>query len=415
VTATFDLALRCVFLAYLLIVGSYLTLQTVFAERARRRDALSEASGLPTVDVVIPCYHEEPAGLAACLDSIARQDYAGEIRAHVVDDGSPNRAELAAVYREFSRHKGNRVILLPANLGKRHAQAQAIVDSDGDVVISVDSDTEIAPDGVRRLVAALDDPTVGAAMGQMRAANAAVNWLTRAIDRRYWYACNQERAAQSLFGSVLCCSGPFSAYRRSVLERTMDDYLNQTFRNRPSTHGEDRHLTNLVLGTGMRTVYVDGAVASTVVPERLRPFLRQQLRWNRCVYRDMAAILPRLPARGLYLVLDAVVQILAPALLGAIVVLMALHGALEGLAGLGFYGIGLALIALGHCAYGVWRTRSPRFLGFALYGLMHVALLIPVRVHALLTLSDDRWGQRATARRRELVPARPPLDAQSED
>src|SRR3954468_24835124 len=168
VTATFDLALRCVFLAYLLIVGSYLALQTVFAERARRRDALSEASGLPTVDVVIPCYHEEPAGLAGCLDSIARQDYAGEIRAHVVDDVSPNRAERAAVYREFSRHKGNRVILLPANLGKRHAQAQAIVDSDGDVVISVDSDTEIAPDGVRRLVAALDDLTVGAAMGQMR-------------------------------------------------------------------------------------------------------------------------------------------------------------------------------------------------------------------------------------------------------
>ena len=403
------------FLAYLLLVGSYLILQTGFAELARRRATAARPAALPTVDVVIPCYNEDPAELAACLDSIARQDYAGELRVHVVDDGSPNRAELAAVYREFSARKGNRVILLPANMGKRHAQAQAVVDSDGEVVISIDSDTEIAPDGVRRLVAALDDPTVGAAMGEMRAANASVNWLTRIIDRRYWYACNQERAAQSLFGSVLCCSGPFSAYRRSVLERTMDDYLNQTFRKKPSTHGEDRHLTNLVLGTGMRTVYVGGAVAATVVPERLKPFLRQQLRWNRCVYRDMTAILPRLPARGLYLVLDAVVQILAPALLAATVVLMALHAVFEGVTGLAYYGIGLALIALGHCAYGVWRTRSPGFLGFALYGLMHVVLLIPVRVHALLTLSDDRWGQRATAPPRAFVPARPPLDAQSGD
>jgi len=404
-----------VFLAYLLLVGSYLILQTGFAELARRRATAARPAALPTVDVVIPCYNEDPAELAACLDSIARQDYAGELRVHVVDDGSPNRAELAAVYREFSARKGNRVILLPANMGKRHAQAQAVVDSDGEVVISIDSDTEIAPDGVRRLVAALDDPTVGAAMGEMRAANASVNWLTRIIDRRYWYACNQERAAQSLFGSVLCCSGPFSAYRRSVLERTMDDYLNQTFRKKPSTHGEDRHLTNLVLGTGMRTVYVGGAVAATVVPERLKPFLRQQLRWNRCVYRDMTAILPRLPARGLYLVLDAVVQIVAPAMLAATVVLMALHGVFEGVTGLAYYGIGLALIALGHCAYGVWRTRSPGFLGFALYGLMHVVLLIPVRVHALLTLSDDRWGQRATAPPRAFVPARPPLDAQSGD
>ena len=412
VTATLDRVLQWVFLAYLLIVGSYLTLQTVFAERARRRTATAaQPAGLPTVDVVIPCYNEEPAELAACLDSIARQDYAGEIRVHVVDDGSPNRDELAAVYQEFSRHKGNRVIMLPANQGKRRAQAEAIVDSDGEVVISVDSDTEIAPDGVRRLVAALDDPRVGAAMGEMRAANASVNWLTRIIDRRYWYACNQERAAQSLFGSVLCCSGPFSAYRRSVLELTLDEYLNQTFRNRPSTHGEDRHLTNLVLGTGMRTVYVGGAVAATVVPERLKPFLRQQLRWNRCVYRDMVAILPRLPVRGFYLVLDAVVQILAPALLAASVVLLALHCALVGPAGLAYYGIGLALIALGYCAYGVWRTRSLAFLGFALYGLMHVVLLIPIRVQALLTLSDDRWGQRATAPRREFTPS----DTQSGD
>ena len=407
VTATLDLLRRCVFLAYLILVGSYLTLQTVFAERARRRGTPSAPARLPTVDVVIPCYDEDPAELAACLDSIARQDYAGEIRVHVVDDGSSNRAALEPVYREFGRRKGNRVIRLASNMGKRHAQAQAIVDSDGDVVISVDSDTEIDPDGVRRLVRALDDQTVGAAMGEMRAANAAVNWLTRIIDRRYWYACNQERAAQSLFGSVLCCSGPFSAYRRSVLERTLDDYLNQTFRNRPSTHGEDRHLTNLVLGTGMRTVYVGDARAATVVPARLKPFLRQQLRWNRCVYRDMAAILPRLPARGLYLVLDAVVQILAPALLAATVVLLAVRG----LDGFTYYGIGLALVALGHCAYGVWRTRSPAFLGFLLYGAMHVVLLIPVRVHALLTLSDDRWGQRATAPRRECVPARSPQES----
>ncbi|MFC0541598.1 glycosyltransferase family 2 protein [Kutzneria chonburiensis] len=410
-TATLDLLLRWVFLAYLLLVGSYLILQTVFAERAHRRTTPSRSSTLPTVDVVIPCYNEDPAELAACLDSIARQDYAGEIRVHVVDDGSPNRAELEPVYQKFRRRKGNRVILLPANMGKRHAQAQAIVDSDGEVVISVDSDTEIDPDGVRRLVAALDDPTVGAAMGEMRAANASVNWLTRIIDRRYWYACNQERAAQSLFGSVLCCSGPFSAYRRSVLERTLDDYLNQTFRNRPSTHGEDRHLTNLVLGTGMRTVYVGAARAATVVPERLKPFLRQQLRWNRCVYRDMAAILPRLPARGFYLVLDAVVQLLAPALLAATLVLLTVRG----FSGFGYYGSGLALVALGHCAYGVWRTRSLGFLSFALYGLMHVVLLIPVRVHALLTLSDDRWGQRATAPPRAFVPSRPPLDAQSGD
>jgi hypothetical protein len=31
---------------------------------------------------------------------------------------------------------------------------------------------------------------------------------------------------------------------------------------------------------------------------------------------------------------------------------------------------------------------------FLLYGFIHVFLLIPVRIRALLTLTDNRWGTR---------------------
>jgi cellulose synthase/poly-beta-1,6-N-acetylglucosamine synthase-like glycosyltransferase len=199
----------------------------------------------------------------------------------------------------------------------------------------------------------------------------------------------------------LCCSGPFSAYRRSVLELVLDDYLNQTFRRRPTTHGEDRHLTNLVLGAGNRTAYVAGAVAATVVPERLRPFLRQQLRWNRSVYRDMFTFATRLPALGWYPLLDAFVQIFAPALLGLTVVLLVLYSLLVGTSGLAFYGAGLIVVALAYCAYGVVRTRDVGFFGLALYGLLHIVVLIPVRIRALFTLTDDRWGQRSAGSRHD--------------
>ncbi len=397
-----DHALPWVFGSYLLVVVSYLTLQTIFAERSRRHATTAEPPvGLPSVDVIIPCYNESPAVLAACLNSIAGQDYPGELAVYVVDDGSPDRAELDAVYQKFCRRPRSRLIILPENKGKRYAQVRGIMESRGQVVISVDSDTVIAPDGVRRLVAALDDPRVGAAMGQLCAANASVNWLTRIIDRRYWYACNQERAAQSRFDAVLCCSGPFSAYRRSVLEPMLDEYLNQTFRRRPTTHGEDRHLTNLVLGAGKRTAYVAGAVAATVVPERLRPFLRQQLRWNRSVYRDMFTFASRLPTLGWYLVLDAIVQIFAPALLALSVVLLLLYGLLVGTSGLAFYGAGLVFVALAYCAYGAVRTRDPGFISLALYGLLHLVVLIPVRIRALFTLTDDRWGQRSSGSRHD--------------
>jgi N-acetylglucosaminyltransferase len=398
VTDFVDVALPAVFAAYLAAVASYLTLQVVFAERTRRRgSARPLVAQTPPVDIIIPCYNEDPAILAACLESVSRQDYEGSVSVHVVDDGSPNRATLDPVYAEYEGREGFRILKLETNRGKRFAQAEVITSSQGDIVIAIDSDTTIAPDGVRNMVAALDDPQVGAAMGEMLAANADTNWLTRLIDLRYWYACNQERAAQSEFGAVLCCSGPFSAYRRSVLEKVLDDYLNQTFLGRLTTYGEDRHLTNLVLRCGSRTTYVPTAKARTTAPDRMRPFLRQQLRWNRCTYRDTLAIVGQLPQFGAYLVFDAVMQVFAPALLGLTVLLLGLHLLGAGAAGLGWYAGGLALVALGYCGYGTWRCKKTSFLTFALYGVLHVALLIPARLQALATITDDRWGRRGVS------------------
>ena len=46
------------------------------------------------------------------------------------------------------------------------------------------------------------------------------------------------------------------------------------------------------------------------------------------------------------------------------------------------------------CAYAIYRTRKPSFALFILYGFVHAALLIPIRIRALMTLSDNRWGTR---------------------
>ena len=391
-----DWALPTVFAVYVATVGAYLGLQVHYAARTRRhqREQSAPDSPPPSVDVIVPCFNEAPATLDACLESLARQDYAGRLTVYVVDDGSPNREALAPVYQHFREDFGYRIMLMPKNVGKRFAQCEAIRGSDGEIIVAVDSDTMIAPDGVRRLVQALDPPGVGAAMGEMLAANRTENWLTRLIDLRYWYACNQERAAQSFFGAVLCCSGPFSAYRREVFEKVLEEYLDQTFLGRPSTYGEDRYLTNLILRTGSRTVYASEARALTMAPERMRSFLRQQLRWNRCTYRDTLNIARHLPSLGGYLVFDAFIQVFAPALLGLTALFLVLDGIAAGPGAVAGYLAGLAVVAAGYCAYGVYSTRKARFALFALYGALHVGLLIPNRVWAMLTISDDRWGRR---------------------
>jgi N-acetylglucosaminyltransferase len=396
VIARLPAVLPIVFGTYGAIVLGYLALQALFADRSRRA-ARPASRTLPSVDVIVPCYNEDPAVLAACLASIGAQDYAGTISVYMVDDGSPNWAELAVVYADFERRPGYRSVRLPANRGKRYAQVAAITGSDGDIVISVDSDTLLATDAVRLIAAVFDDARVGAVMGEIGAANESANWLTRLLDRRYWYASNQVSAALSHFGAVLCCCGPFSAYRRTVLDVVLDDYLNQRFMGRPTTHGEDRYLTNLVLRTGMRTAYAHGARARTVVPDRMRPFLRQQLRWNRTNYRDTWGIISRLPSFGPYVMLDAVVQVIAPPLLAATLILLAVHALTHGGLDLIGYAAGLAVVGLGYSGYGWWRERSLRALRMTWYGVLHIGLLLVSRAYALCTLSDDRWGQRGAS------------------
>ena len=146
--------------SYLAVAVAYAVAQRRFARRASRPRPLPEAPYLPSVDVIVPCYNENPALLAACLRSVRDQDYRGEVRVWVVDDGSANRDRLLPVLRSCDG-RGWRVLLLDQNQGKREAQAAALRGGHGEVLVMVDSDTVVAPDGIRRIVAPLADPRSG--------------------------------------------------------------------------------------------------------------------------------------------------------------------------------------------------------------------------------------------------------------
>nr|P04679.1 RecName: Full=N-acetylglucosaminyltransferase; AltName: Full=Nodulation protein C [Rhizobium sp. MPIK3030] len=81
------------------------------------------------------------ARVSACVASIAKQDYAGELRVYVVDDGSGNRNAIIPVHDHYACDPRFRFILMPKNVGKRKASIVAIGKSSGDLVLNVDSDT----------------------------------------------------------------------------------------------------------------------------------------------------------------------------------------------------------------------------------------------------------------------------------
>jgi chitooligosaccharide synthase NodC len=393
--------LQITFSAYALLVITHFLLQTFFAHRAHRRslrrvDKTASDKYLPTVDIVVAAYNENPQDLAACFESLIDQDYAGTMTVYVVDDCSPNRSELAPIYTRFGERKGWHVLLADWNRGKRHAQDAAFHECRGEIVVTIDSDTIVAREGVRNLVAAFADARVGAVTGDVGVTNWRKNLLTRLIGMRYWVAFNQERAAQAWFRTVLCCSGPLAAYRRSVLDLVWNDYIRQTFRGVSCTYGDDRHLTNLILSTGFDTLFVPGAKAITNAPESIRGYLKQQLRWNKSFYRELLWTVPFLLTRSPYMVFDVMVQTILPLVLTLAVASSLTFAVLLDPHRLGHYLVAITLMALMRCSYAIYRTRRPSFALFVLYGFLHAALLVPLRMRALTTLTDNRWGTRTS-------------------
>ncbi|MHC2332214.1 chitooligosaccharide synthase NodC [Bradyrhizobium sp. USDA 4454] len=382
--------------SYALLSTIYKSTQALYARRGNaplRNDLGQSELALPSVDIIVPCFNEKPDTLAQCLESLARQDYEGELRVYVVDDGSANRDVVGPVHKIYANDPRFSVILLARNVGKRKAQIAAIRGSSGDLVLNVDSDTILAADVVTKLATKMRDPDIGAAMGQLVASNRNDTWLTSLIDMEYWLACNEERAAQARFGAVMCCCGPCAMYRRSALALLLDQYETQFFRGKPSDFGEDRHLTILMLKAGFRTEYVPDAIAATLVPETMGPYLRQQLRWARSTFRDTFLALRLLPELDGYLTLDVVGQNLGPLLL-ALSALAALAELAVGGSVPWWTGLTIAAMTMVRCSVAALRAGELRFLGFSLHTPINIFLLLPLKAYALCTLSNSDWLSR---------------------
>ncbi len=430
-------SLRIVFTLYMVLVLGHLFLERLYAYRSARRSRQrtrvesGQGSYLPGVDVVVPCFNEDRELLAACCRSLEEQDYPGRLCIWIVDDGSANRDDLRQVFERYAvpehvtvdrdasdtclgdpfpsagpDRREWRVLLLTRNVGKRLAQHAGLRLGTGELAITIDSDTSIEPDGVSAIVSALRDPLVGAATGNISVSNAKTNLLTWLISKRYLIRFELERAAQAAFDSVLCCSGPFSIYRRTALQRVWTDYVQQRFLNTRCIAGDDLHLTNLILADDHRVLYEPRALALTHVPTTIRQYLQQQLRWNRSFYRELIWTTPVLVRRWrhAYLAVDVAARALLPFLLMAALLLWLGEGVVVGRA---LFVNDLSLIGamtLVNAAFVIAHTRNPAF--FLLYGLLHVTLLLPTRLHALVSLADNSWGTREHPETQEPCPSR---------
>ena len=349
----------------------------------------------PHVAIVMPSFNEEDA-IGESLRSLLALDYPQEkLELVAVNDGSTDRT--LAEMQKVAAHSGGRVqvINFPENRGKRAGMAAGIRATSAEILVFVDSDSIVEPDGLRKIVQPFADDGIGAVCGHSDVLNADENWMAKMQAVRYYIAFRVLKAAESYFGCVSCCSGCFAAYRREAVTPRLDWWENQRFLGVPSTFGDDRSLTNCVL-RHWRVTYQVTARSHTVVPTHFVKFMRQQARWKRSWAREatyLARLIWRKPPPA---ALAVYVSLLLP-ILGPIVAARALLYPLIEHAGFSvLYPFGVYAMALTYGLY--YAACQPKYNSRWFFGIVFVAFylvfLLWQTYWAILTLRTAKWGTR---------------------
>src|SRR5581483_12264815 len=229
--------------------------------------------------------------------------------------------------------------------------------------------------------------------GMSEVANARVNVLTGLQEVRYHLSYRLMKAAESVFGTVSCCPGCLSAYRREYLMRVLDPWLNQRFLGAKATFGDDRSLTNHILRDYV-VLYNERAAASTLVPETWTRYMRQQVRWKKSWLRETLIagrfMWRKHPVGAASFYLAAVASLASP-----LMVVRAFGIAFFRPDGLLLYYItGLMLLGLSQCLFVyLFRPSTNWLLGMVLVAAQ-VVLMGPQTYYAILTMRKNHWGTR---------------------
>ncbi|NWQ41779.1 glycosyltransferase [Bacillus sp. EB106-08-02-XG196] len=392
------------FILYLYSIIAAVFLLSRYLFGAFYKDVPINSNFTPGVSIVIPCFNEEE-WIGRTIKSCINQDYPiDKLEVIVVDDCSSDQSvkviqqTIDLLHKEAARFKTvERVhmLALPENKGKREALVKGVEIAKHDLVVFVDSDSFLESTAIINIVQPFQDPKMGGVAGRTDVENKYTNTLTKLQTVRYYIAFRVMKAAESIFDSVTCLSGPLSCYRKDLVLKHKEDWLNQKFFGHPATFGDDRSMTNYILRTH-RTGYQDSAICSTIAPSKTTVFLKQQMRWKRSWLRESlraaSFIWRKEPLMSLFFYIGLLVPIAAPAIVVHNLIYVPLvHGIFPTTFLLGLLLMSL-LMSFSHLMF----RRSNLWIFGIVFCLYYELVLLWQMPIAWFTFWKSTWGTRMT-------------------
>jgi len=248
---------------------------------------IEEKVDWPFISVILPALNEEEL-IEKSINSIFASNYPKDrFEVICINDGSKDKTLFYMMKAKHKYGEKLKVINFRENLGKRKAFYLGLKKSRGEIIVAVDSDSKIGRNAIKNLIIPLiKDEKTGAVAGRVAVLNEKENFLTKMLSVRYSISFDFGRAYQSVYGTVFCCPGALTAYRKTALQGFIKDWVNQRFLNTKCTYGEDRALTTQILKAGFKTRYQSNAVVYTKVPSKFSMMNKMYLRWTRSYIRE---------------------------------------------------------------------------------------------------------------------------------
>jgi poly-beta-1,6-N-acetyl-D-glucosamine synthase len=223
----------------------------------------------PQISLLIAAYNESQ-NIAETFRSIAEQDYPGEMKIVVVDDGSTDGT--VAILESF--RLPNLKIVQANHGGKANALNEGLKHITQDIVVCIDADTFLHPQAIKRIVARfLTDPAGTAAVaGCVLVKNSRSTFMTRLQEWDYFTGIASAKRQQSLYQGTLVAQGAFSVFHSKVVK---------AHRGWPSVIGEDIVMTWSLIKSGWRIGFEPTAIGFTAAPTTIKGFFHQRKRWAR--------------------------------------------------------------------------------------------------------------------------------------
>jgi len=184
-----------------------------------------EPTSWPLVSITIPVYNEA-VNIAATLEQVLQLDYPADRRQIVVvsDASSDGTDEIVSRFAE----RAIELVRLPQRKGKTAAENAVRGLLHGEIVVNTDASVRIAPGGLKALIAAFADPSVGVASGRDVSVTRTDNAANRGESSYVGYEMWVRHLETQVFG-VVGASGCFYAIRKDLHMHPVPEALSRDF------------------------------------------------------------------------------------------------------------------------------------------------------------------------------------------